>query len=65
MTLNPEQVYKLGAESLEWNNSTAAGKALIAEDMALFKLLPHQTAAHFGGSARGGLELDGFAAIVH
>ena len=35
MALTPEQIYKLGAESLGWNNSTAEGKALIAEDMKL------------------------------
>ena len=40
MALTPEQVYKLGAESLGWNNSTtAAGKASIAEDMKLLKRL--------------------------
>ncbi len=39
MALTPEQLYKLGAESLGWNNSTTAGKALIAEDMALLKRL--------------------------
>lgn len=35
MTLTPEQVYKLGGEYLGWNSSTAEGKELIAEDMAL------------------------------
>lgn len=39
MALTPEQVYKLGAESLGWNNSTTAGKALIAEDMVLLQRL--------------------------
>ena len=39
MALTPEQVYKLGAESLGWNNTTAAGKALIAEDLKLLKRL--------------------------
>jgi hypothetical protein len=39
MALTPEQIYKLGAESLGWNNTTTAGKALIAEDMALLKKL--------------------------
>ena len=39
MALTPEQLYKIGAESLGWNNSTTAGKALIAEDMALLKRL--------------------------
>ena len=39
MALTPEQVYKLGAESLGWNNSTTAGKALIAEDMDLLQRL--------------------------
>ena len=39
MALNPEQVYKLGAEALGWDNSTAEGKALMAEDMELLKRL--------------------------
>ena len=39
MALTPEQVYKLGAEALGWNNTTAAGKALIAEDMKLLRRL--------------------------
>lgn len=39
MALTPEQVYKLGAEALGWNNSTAAGKASIAEDMKLLNQL--------------------------
>jgi len=39
MALTSEQIYKLGAESLGWNNTTTAGKALIAEDMALLKRL--------------------------
>jgi hypothetical protein len=39
MALTPEQLYRLGAELLGWNNSTSAGKALIAEDMALLKRL--------------------------
>ena len=33
------QIYKLGVEALGWNNTTTAGKALIAEDMKLFKRL--------------------------
>ena len=37
--ITPEQIYKLGAEALGWNNSTAAGKALIDEDMKLLKRL--------------------------
>ena len=48
MALTPEQLYKLGAESLGWNNSTTAGKALIAEDMALLKRL---RLAHGSGCA--------------
>jgi len=39
MALTPEQLYRLGAELLGWNNSTTAGKALIAEDMALLQRL--------------------------
>ena len=39
MALTPEQLYRLGAELLGWNNSTSAGKALIAEDMALLQRL--------------------------
>ena len=39
MALTPDQVYRLGAEALGWDNSTAEGKALIAEDMALLKRL--------------------------
>jgi hypothetical protein len=39
MALTPAQLYKLGAESLGWNNSTTAGKASIAEDMALLQRL--------------------------
>lgn len=39
MALTPEQLYRLGAELLGWNNSTTAGKALIAEDMKLLKRL--------------------------
>ena len=39
MALTPDQVYKLGAEALGWGYSTAAGKALIAEDMKLLKRL--------------------------
>jgi len=39
MALTPEQIYQLGAESLGWNNSTAEGKALIAEDMKLLRRL--------------------------
>ena len=39
MALTPEQIYKLGAESLGWNNSTADGKALIAEDLKLLRRL--------------------------
>ena len=44
MALTPGQVYKLGAEALGWNNSTAAGKASIAEDMKLLKRLQVATA---------------------
>ena len=32
-------LYRLGAEALGWDNSTAEGKALIAEDMKLLKRL--------------------------
>ena len=39
MALTSEQIYKLGAKSLGWDNSTAAGKALMAEDMKLLKRL--------------------------
>ena len=39
MALTPDQVYKLGAEVLGWDNSTAEGKALMAEDMKLLKRL--------------------------
>ena len=39
MALTPEQLYRLGAELLGWNNSTTAVKALIAEDMKLLKRL--------------------------
>ena len=39
MALTPEQVYRLGVEALGWDNSTAAGNALIAEDMELLKRL--------------------------
>ena len=39
MALTPDQVYKLGAEALGWGNTTAAGKALITEDMKLLKRL--------------------------
>jgi len=39
MALTSEQVYKLGAESLGWNKSTTAGKALITEDMSLLNRL--------------------------
>ena len=39
MALTPEQIYKLGAEALGWNNTTTAGKALIAEDLKLLKRL--------------------------
>lgn len=35
--ITPDQIYKLGAEALGWNNSTAAGKALIAEDLKLLR----------------------------
>ena len=50
MALTPEQLYKLGAESLGWNNSSTAGKALIAEDMALFKRLQLANAMAADGS---------------
>ncbi len=39
MALTPEQIYRLGAESLGWNNTTTAGKALIAEDLKLLRRL--------------------------
>ena len=39
MALTPEQIYKLGAEALGWNSSTAAGVAVIAEDMKLLRRL--------------------------
>ena len=39
MALNPDQVYRIGASVLGWDSSTAAGKALIAEDMKLLKRL--------------------------
>jgi len=39
MALTPDQVYRLGAEALGWDNSTAEGKSLIAEDMKLLKRL--------------------------
>ena len=39
MALTPEQIYKLVAEALGWNNTTAEGKALIAEDLKLLKRL--------------------------
>ena len=39
MALTPEQIYKLGAEALGWNNTTAEGRALIAEDLKLLKRL--------------------------
>jgi hypothetical protein len=48
MALTPEQLYKIGAESLGWNNSSTAGKALIAEDMKLLKRLQ---LAHGSGCA--------------
>ena len=48
MALTPEQVYKLGAEALGWNNTTTAGKALIAEDMKLLRRL--QLTSLNGGS---------------
>jgi len=50
MALTAEQVYKLGAESLGWNNSTTAGKALITEDMALLKRLQLANAMATDGS---------------
>ena len=37
MALAPDQIYKLGTEALGWNNSTANGKALMAEDLKLLK----------------------------
>ena len=47
MALTPEQIYKLGPEALGWNNTTAAGKASIAEDMKLLKRLnDYQTLGH-------------------
>ena len=50
MALTSEQVYKLGAESLGWNNSSTAGKALIAEDMALLQRLQLANAMTTDGS---------------
>ena len=50
MALNPEQVYKLGAEALGWNNTTAAGKASIAEDMKLLRRLQLISAKDVDGS---------------
>jgi len=50
MALTPEQLYRLGAESLGWNNSTTAGKALITEDMALLKWLYLANAMAAAGS---------------
>lgn len=55
MALTPAQLYKLGAESLGWNNSTTAGKALIAEDMALLKWLQLVELPNVGtGNSHGG-----------
>ena len=48
--MTPEQVYRLGAESLGWNNTTAAGKALIAEDLKLLKRLKPASAKDVDGS---------------
>jgi len=39
MALTSDQVYRLGAEALGWDNSTAEGNALMAEDMKLLKRL--------------------------
>ena len=39
MALTPDQVYRLGAEALGWDNSTAEGKSLIAEDLKLLRRL--------------------------
>ena len=39
MAIPADQIYRLGAEALGWNSSTAEGKAVIAEDMALLKRL--------------------------
>ena len=50
MALTPEQLYRLGAELLGWNNSTSAGKALIAEDMALLQRLQLANAMATDGS---------------
>jgi hypothetical protein len=50
MALTPAQLYKLGAESLGWNSSTTAGKASIAEDMALLKRLQLVNAMATDGS---------------
>ncbi len=62
MALTPEQVYKLGAESLEWNNSTAEGKALMAEDMALLKRLQLANAMGAAGSPLPAIHPHGRAA---
>ena len=45
MALTPDQIYKLGAEALGLNNSTAEGVALIAEDLKLLKRLQLAQAA--------------------
>lgn len=50
MALTPEQLYKLGAEALGWNTTTAAGKAVIAEDMKLLKRLYLDNAIAADGS---------------
>ena len=43
-------LYRLGAEALGWDNSTAEGKALIAEDMKLLKRLQLANAKGATGS---------------
>lgn len=39
MALASDQIYKLGAETLGWDDSTAEGVAVIAEDLKLLKRL--------------------------
>jgi len=64
MALTPAQLYKLGAESLGWNNSTTAGKALIAEDMKLLKRLQLVNAMAADGSPLPAIHLHGMADLV-
>ena len=62
MALTPEQLYRLGAESLGWNNTTASGKALIAEDMKLLKRLQLANAMATDGSPLPAIHPHGRAA---